>query len=283
LAKNVLITGHRGFIGKHLFQYMLKRGHYPFGIDLKEGNDLRNLSLTRRLFKAYRPDYVFHLAAITQVEEGLETPKKCLENNIEATINVCEMAKEMGFKLIHMSTDKVYGEGNNKKENSPLRAIYPYDVSKLCCEKIVASYKNTYGIQVVVARSCNVYGEDDGNYRRIIPTIIKALEDKDIVRLRSNGLLKRDYIYIEDLLVALEMIMDKEGIFNISSGENLNALQILDIAVSLLPDKLQYAILNKADKEIISQSLNFKKLRSLGFVPQYTMSKFLGELLCKFQ
>lgn len=283
LAKSILITGHRGFVGKNLYQYLLKRGYVVNGIDLKENEDLRDLALARRLFKRYRPDLVIHLAAITQVEDGLEGPKHCIENNVGVTVNVCELARELGFKLIHMSTDKVYGEGNNKKEGSPLRAVYPYDVSKLCCEKIVSSYRETFGIKTLIVRPCNIYGDNDPNYKRIIPSIIEALEDKKMVDIRSNGLLKRDYIYIGDFMTALEMLFKKEGIYNISSGENLSVLAILEIGASILPGKLQYVILNRVDREIISQSLNFNKLKRLGFKPEYSMSKFLGELLCKYQ
>lgn len=283
LAKNMLITGHRGFIGKNLFQYFLGRGYVVNGIDLKDGDDLRSLDLLRRLIRSYKPDYVFHLAAITQVGDGLKLPKHCIENNILSTINICEVAKEFGFKLIHMSTDKVYGEGLDKKEGHILSAKYPYDVSKLCCENIVNSYKETFGIKCVIARSCNVYGMNDDNINRIIPTVLAGINDDLEIKIRSNGKLKRDYIYIDDLLNGLELIMDENGVYNISSGENLSVLDILDIVKSILPEKIKYVILNHSNKEIINQSLDFNKIRRLGFTPKHTMAKFLGEYLCKYQ
>jgi nucleoside-diphosphate-sugar epimerase len=237
----------------------------------------------RRIIKYYNPKYVVNFAAITQVEEGLKSPKRCIENNVGVVLNLCELAKDHGFKLIHISTDKVYGEGMNRKENSPLRAVYPYDVSKVCGERIIQSYRETYGIHSLILRPCNIYGNNDDNYRRIIPSIYNALRDKIVLNLRSDGTMERDYIYIGDFLTALEMVLDKQGIFNITSGENLNVLSILEIANHVLSGKLKYVILNRVDKEIKRQSLNAKKLKRLGFVPKMNMTKFLGEFLCEFR
>jgi UDP-glucose 4-epimerase len=283
LDKNIFLTGHRGFVGTNAFQYFLKRGYQVSGADLKEGVDLTDTKTAREVIKYHHPSIVVNFAAITQVEDGLELPKKCIENNTQIIINLCELARGYDFKLVHISTDKVYGEGMNKKENSPLRAVYPYDVSKLCCEKILNSYNNTYGIRTVIVRPCNIYGKNDNNYRRIIPSVYSALFDKSVLKIRSDGLAERDYIYIEDFLTALELVLNEDGIFNITSGENFSVFEILNMVNEILPDKLKYVILNQVSKEIRRQSLNAKKLNRMGFVPQTTMAKFLGEFLCKFR
>lgn len=259
-----LVTGDMGFVGSHLREAV----GAPKGMDLNDGVDFMLKKQTEDIIAKYNPDVVYHLAAITQVVDGLESPRECFMNNIISTLNILEMARKYGFRVVLMSSDKVYGEGMDRTEKSLLNAIYPYDTSKKCCEDIAQSYYKTYGVDVVTVRSCNIYGENDPNKQRLVPGMIQAAKNGHVFNIRSNGKLLREYIYVADVVRALELVaMDgKAGeVYNISSGEVMSVLDMVGAFREETGVNLQYEVLDSADKEINRQSLDGSKLRSLGW------------------
>ena len=119
--------------------------------------------------------------------------------NLQSTIKLLEIARKINDKIIfiYSSSDKAYGEVTKGSylENYPLNSIYPYDVSKSTSDLVAQSYSKTYSMRVGIIRSANIYGPYDINTKRIVPeTIINLLNKKKII-IRSNGKLKRDYIF----------------------------------------------------------------------------------------
>ena len=153
-------------------------------------------------------------------------------------------------------------------ENDPLKGDYPYDVSKSSSDLIVQSYSKTYNINVGVVRSGNIYGPRDFNLDRIVPHVITRLIENKPPIIRSNGKLRRDYIYVEDIADAYKKLMNKMiksnkklFIYNIGSNTNLSVLSLTSKITKLMNVNIKPKILNKSKIEIPSQKLNYSKIK----------------------
>ena len=107
-------------------------------------------------------------------------------------------------RIVVASSDKAYGDQDELpyREDLPLRARFPYDVSKACTDMIARSYATTYGMPVAVTRLANVYGPGDVNWSRIVPDTARALARGERPVIRSDGTPERDYLYVEDAVDA---------------------------------------------------------------------------------
>ena len=186
-------------------------------IELNENKDLRLLNLGNTL--------------IDQIDLSYNI-------NLISTIKILEIIRNTNKKIlfIYSSSDKAYGElkSGSYYESHPLSSIYPYDVSKSTSDLIAQSYSKTYKLKVGIIRSANIFGPNDKNLKRIVPeTIINLLNKRKIV-IRSNGKLKRDYIYVDDvadayLLTFKKLLKSKNNllIYNVGSKYNLSVLEIV--------------------------------------------------------
>ncbi len=286
----VLVTGALGILGNSILNDLSKKGKRILIYDkLKNisrfrkiskdnmkfiAGDLTDYKKIKKILIKYKIESVFHLGAQTQVLKALENPEETFAINLFSTVKFLELIRTINRNIlfIYSSSDKAYGEllaGNSYLENYPLNSIYPYDVSKSTSDIIAQSYAKTYGLKVGIIRSANIFGPHDRNLKRIIPeTIISLLKKKKIV-IRSNGKLKRDYIYVDDVANAYLMTYEKLKksnkkllIYNVGSKYNLSVIQIVKhIAEALKIKKNYYTIKNNSKKEIKNQRLNFKKIK----------------------
>jgi len=214
-GKNVLVTGHTGFKGSWLALWLNKLGANVIGYSLDPTSDYGNFNLTsikdmiidirgdirddkklNHVFKDYKPEVVFHLAAQPLVSYSYEQPKYTYDVNVMGTMNILEAiaATEETRVGIIITSDKCY---ENKewiwgyRENDPLGGYDPYSSSKGCVELLVASYRNSFfntskrphNLKLVAtARAGNVIGGGDWSPGRIITDCIKNLEEgKEII------------------------------------------------------------------------------------------------------
>ena len=163
----ILVTGHRGYIGSHLYDDLVDLGHEVRGIDLKEGEDILHC-LPEGQF-----DYVFHLAALPQVELSINHPSYTLKQNVLATSVLLEWSKNHGVKrFIFSSSAAAKGDGNGPKS--------PYALHKLMSEMECKLYSELYGLDTVCLRYFNVYSEDQpfgGSYSTAISAPRKAFKN----------------------------------------------------------------------------------------------------------
>jgi len=248
----ILITGATGFIGSHLSQRLKKLGADVVLLShskVKSGtyhSDLLNFYDCVQLILQHSPKIIFHLAAQPLVESASRFPFNSMEVNIRGAYNLLEAIRQAGnpSAIVWMSTDKVYGEQNFSDktkdiiiENDPLLGVHhPYDLSKLCGEYIARMYSNSFNLPIVVVRSGNIYGEADFHWSRLIPGVSRDLLMGQRPKIRSNGKLKRDYIYIDDaingLILASASILKKEiksgEVINFGSDKPYSVLEIVD-------------------------------------------------------
>lgn len=224
----VLVTGAQGFVGSHLAERLLALGadvvvprrdrpaRSYFEIAGLEDRctvvhcDLSEYESLLRIVTEHDVRVVFHLAAQTIVGTANRSPLSTFESNVRATYLLLEACRASGIvgdgapRVVVASSDKAYGRHEELpyREDSPLLATFPYDVSKACTDLIARSYAATFGLPVAVSRLANVYGPGDFNMSRIVPDTARALVEGDRPVIRSDGSPQRDFIYVEDAVEA---------------------------------------------------------------------------------
>jgi CDP-glucose 4,6-dehydratase len=225
---NVFITGISGFLGSRMAEILHDMGARVYGIDYQYRSclhfgravsyiddaiweDIRDYKAVERALAEFKPDVVFHLAAITQVVDATRMPLQAYETNIMGTANILEaVRKQAGPKIpvVVASSDKAYGriETLPADESTPLNPIHPYDVSKASADFIARSYAEIYEQKVAVVRCGNIYGPNDSNWQRIVPGTIRSMLLGEKIIIRSDGTYRREFNYIDDIIEAYLLI-----------------------------------------------------------------------------
>ena len=306
--RNILITGGFGLLGKSMVNYLLKKKFRVIVLDYKTNRKknlfekkVKNLvvikgnfidkKIVNKIFNRYKFSGIFHFGAQTQVLNAHKKPYNTYQVNVLGTLNFLEKLRELKSKVpfIYSSSDKAYGELEKKNylETDKLNAIFPYDTSKSTSDLISQSYSKTYNIKVGIVRSANIFGPYDFNMKRIVPeTIVSALKGKKLI-IRSNGKLRRDYIFVEDVcrayyLIYLNLLKNKNNllVYNIGSKYNLTTIQIVKEIFKILKIKENYIVKNSTKGEIKNQRLNYNKIKKdLKWKPNTSLNFGLSETI----
>ena len=252
--KKIIVTGGLGFIGSNLIELLLKKNFYVVNIDkvtyssnfynTKEFNkdknyhfikcDINSKKILNILLK-YKPSCIYNLAAETHVDRSIDNPDDFIKSNINGVYNILECFKKYyqknkKTKLIHISTDEVFGDilKGRTNENYPYKPSSPYAASKASSDHLVYSYVRTYKIPAIVTNCSNNYGPKQ-HPEKLIPKLIYNILNNKNLPIYGNGLNSREWIYVLDHCEALFEIYKKGRIgefYNIGSNKNLNNLQI---------------------------------------------------------
>ena len=217
----LLITGHKGYIGSHLYKKLVDMGHDVVGVDLKEGNDIIHC-LPEEEF-----DCVFHMAAFPKVGFSVENPSYTLKQNVLATSVLLEWANKHKVKrVIFSSSAAVTGDGDGPNS--------PYGVHKLMSEAECTLYSKLYSLDTVSLRYFNVYSEDQeygGSYSTAISAWMEMIRKGKKLRFDGDGTQTRDFIHVDDIVSAnifcLKFQEKFDGKwFNIASGNSVSMSHI---------------------------------------------------------
>src|SRR3990167_1366968 len=240
----VLVTGHKGFIGTHVFSTLLEEGYDVVGWDLKDGNDVTQmLPSDLNDGRSRQVDVIFHLAAMPRVPLSIERPEYTNWHNVEGTVRVLWAAHKAGVKrVIYSSSSSIYGQSHNLPINEETKPnpMSPYAVQKLTGEHYCKVFANVYELETVSLRYFNVYGEGmkaDDPYSPCIAIFLDQ-KRKDEPLTILGGKQKRDFTYVGDVVKAnlLAMTSDKVGkgeAINIGGGKNYS----IDEIDSFISDK----------------------------------------------
>jgi len=215
--KNVLITGHTGFMGSWMSIWLLELGANVIGYSLppytekdnfivtklKEKlvnliNDVRDFEKLNHIVKEYKPEIIFHLAAQPIVRKSYLIPKETYDINVGGTVNILEAFRNNNSSkvLINITTDKVYENREwiwGYRENDSLGGYDPYSSSKTCSDLITSAYRQSFfnpntsktNKMVSSARSGNVIGGGDWQEDRLVPDCMKAILKNDEICIRN--------------------------------------------------------------------------------------------------
>jgi len=184
---NILVTGGKGFLGSHLIPALEKKGYTVRSYDLKDKQDILNI---KQLSKAIAwSDVVYHLAALTDVQESIKKPVKYFLTNGVGTLQVCKICTKLQKKLIYTSTAATYNPTSS-----------PYALSKFDGENFVSIL-----YPFVLLRLFNVYGEGMNK-----TTMIARFQKENPITIYGDGKQTRDFIYIDDVIEIMVSALDKK-------------------------------------------------------------------------
>ena len=249
----ILITGGTGFQGSNLSKSLLDDGHEVVILNLH--SEKNELNVERfGLHNAYKMwgsindirtvkdavagvDLIVHTAAKVHVDDSIEYPTDYFETNVMGTNNVLEAARRFNVPVMHISTCEVYGfQDEDLLETSPLMPRSPYAASKAGADRMVYSYHTTYDMNVCIIRPFNVFGpgQKDGKCGAVIPIWATNLFDGKDITIYGDGTQSREFIYIDDLISAYRIIIDKMISGNELAGEVINIGTGIEVKVNEL-------------------------------------------------
>jgi len=304
--ENILITGVNGFIGSALAARLLSQGKRIVGL-VRDRNyksrrdildrisvaygDLSDINAVRYAVTKYEVDTIFHLGAIAVLRMGIIDPVTCWETNIMGTVNVLEAARAAKHvrKVVVASSDKAYGTHTNLPyvEDMALLPSDPYGTSKACTDLIARSYADTYGMDISVVRSGNVFGPGDLNRSRLIPgSILKLLDGKPPVIYKLVGAYRREFMFIEDVIDAYIKIADF-GLpgepYNIGGSGFQTIIKTIEMIIEEMGVNLVPEIVEKEFVEIKEQYLDASKLKLLGWSCRYPIRDGIREAVAWYR
>ena len=290
--EKIIVTGGLGFIGSNLIN-ILKDKYFIINIDkvsyasnFKNINpniknykfykqDINNKIFIKNILKKYKPSIIFNLAAETHVDRSIDGPSSFIESNIIGVFNLLEAIRGYNnqIKLIHVSTDEVYGDikkNYKSKEEDAYNPSSPYSASKASGDLLIKSYIRTYKIPAIITNCCNNYGPNQYP-EKLIPTIIHKIINKKSIPIYGNGKNIREWIHVEDHCKALIKISEK-GIlgenYNIGSGVELNNIDIVKKIVTSfkeidvnLGNKAKFIFVKDRPGHDLRYSLNSSKIK----------------------
>lgn len=299
-TKQILVTGADGFIGSHVCELLVERGHRvsalaqynSFGtwgwldtipeetkshIDVSLG-DIRDPVFVKQLTRD--TDAILHLAALIGIPYSYVAAKSYVDTNVTGTLNVLEAAREFEVgRVIQTSTSEVYGTAQFVPitEDHPIHAQSPYAATKASADQLALSYQRSFGTPVVVARPFNTYGPRQ-SARAVIPTIItQALASDAPIKLGSLTP-TRDFNYVKDIARAFVLAAESTNgvgeVVNFGSNFEISIGQVVEAVGTAIGKKIEVitdkARLRPDDSEVDRLWADNSKAENLfGWVPEY--------------
>jgi dTDP-glucose 4,6-dehydratase len=274
MNRTIIITGGAGFIGSHVVRLFVNKypGYKIINLDaltyagnlenLRDIEDAGNYYFERanilntgdldRIFNAYHPDGIIHLAAESHVDRSILSPMDFVYTNVIGTVNLLNAAKKLwqtnsrqpatGNLFYHVSTDEVYGalgETGFFTEETSYAPNSPYSASKASSDHFVRVYGETYQLPVIVTNCSNNYGPNHFP-EKLIPLSINNIIHKKPLPVYGDGLYTRDWLYVKDHAMAIDTVFHKGKVFdryNIGGFNEWKNIDVVKLLCKLMDQK----------------------------------------------
>jgi dTDP-glucose 4,6-dehydratase len=305
--KKIIVTGGLGFIGSNLIDLLLNKNYFVINIDkVSYSSNFYNTNeykfskkykfikcdigdkKLRKILNKYKPSGVFNLAAETHVDRSIDDPKNFIKSNIVGVYNLLEcfkdFSKKFNSKLIHVSTDEVYGDIANGRtsETYPYKPSSPYAASKAASDHLVSSYVRTYNIPAIITNCSNNYGPKQ-HPEKLIPKLIYNILNNKPLPIYGKGTNSREWIYVKDHCEALIKVFQKGKVgefYNIGSNKNLNNIQVCNNLLNvsknsiILGKKVKINFVKDRPGHDTRYALNSNKIKNkLNWMPNTSFKK----------
>ncbi|WP_407541327.1 dTDP-glucose 4,6-dehydratase [Deinococcus radiomollis] len=304
-SQTLLVTGGCGFIGSNFVRYWLS--HHPQSrvvvydkltyagrkenladlwhdprLKLVAG-DIGEQALVRSTCQAEGVDLIVNFAAETHVDQSILGPLIFTDTNVRGTHVLLEVARELGIRLHHISTDEVYGhipDLHQSIETDELAPRSPYAASKAAADQLVQAYAITYGLRVTITRGANNVGPYQYPEKAVPLFSTNAILGEPLPVYGDGGQM-RDYAHVYDHCTGIEAVLlhGKIGeVYNVGTGHEMTNLEMVDIVLATL-GKSHDLVRHVTDRPGHDRrySMNVDKLRGLGWQPKYDPKQAVAE------
>tara|TARA_R100000152_G_C6739267_1_gene163161 strand:+ start:77 stop:1018 length:942 start_codon:yes stop_codon:yes gene_type:complete len=303
--KSIMITGCAGFIGSYVTEEFLNAGYKVHGVDkLTYAGSEKNMESFRNhphfsfspscitmpshmklIMEQSKIEWVINLAAETHVDNSIESSDVFVKTNIGGTKSLLDACKETGAKLLHFSTDEVYGVARNRAftERSNIAPKNPYSATKAAADHMIEAYRNTYGVEYIIVRPSNNFGLRQHD-EKFLPTIVRKLKADEKIPVYGKGNQIREWTHARETAKATRFILENSEtnqIYNISSEfhtENMNVVQtVCDILGRRVEDCVEYV--EDRPGHDFKYAITPRKLNKLGYTVASNFEEELKEIL----
>lgn len=288
-----IVTGGAGFIGSHLTELLLEKGHSVLVLDnfitgrpenlahLKNNQNLKLVRLDVSEFDKIKDyfegvDCVFHLAALADIVPSVVEPLKYYKNNVNGTVSVLEASRQTGVRrFVYAASSTCYGLGGifPTPETAPIESEYPYALTKYLGEQIALHWHRVYKLPVVSLRLFNVYGprsRTSGTYGAMFGVFLAQKLAKKPYTVVGGGNQTRDFVFVKDVIRAFLAAAESDiagEVFNVSSGSTYSINRIIKLLgggpVTYIPKRPGEPDCTFADISKIKTMLNWQPIISL--------------------
>jgi UDP-glucose 4-epimerase len=298
----ILVTGGAGFIGSHVVEELTQRGHHVVALDDLSGgfadnvpaqarlivSSITDAESTQRLFESERFDYVYHLAAYAA--EGLShfIRRFNYTNNLIGSVNLINAAVNFGVEcFVFTSSIAVYGPSPElpMREETPPHPEDPYGIAKLAVEQDLEACRRMFGLNYVIFRPHNVYGERQNigdRYRNVVGIFMNQILQGKPMTIFGDGLQTRAFSYIRDITPVMADVIDMpeawNEVFNVGADQPYTVRELAECvarAMGVAPDIRFVAARNEV---LHAYSSHEKVRRVFGDRPQRTLDEGLGAM-----
>ncbi|TMH97229.1 dTDP-glucose 4,6-dehydratase [Candidatus Bathyarchaeota archaeon] len=300
--EKVVVTGGLGFIGSNFIHQIIQSSDHTrvTNLDYGKSGSAANLRALRR-HPRYRlvkrdisnprtckkisknTDYIVNFAAETHVDRSIANPRPFLRSNLVGFYNLLEACRKLDLqKLVHVSTDEVYGsiDSGSFSERSPLNPSSPYSATKAAADMLARAWHETYKVPVVIVRCTNNFGPYQHPEKFIPKAILRSLK-KMKIPLYGGGRQIRDWTYVEDFCDGISRVLKKGAsgeIYNFSSGNEFTNRQVAERIIRRLgvPETGVVDVDDRPGHDFRYSISSAKTRQQLGWQPRHSFDEALG-------
>lgn len=300
-----LVTGGAGFIGSHITEELLEKGHQVIILDNMSAGKRTNVfpnaefiqgsvsdgEILHAICDEFNVEGIFHLAAVASVQKSVEDPMLVHEINATGTLNVLLAAKDYGVRKVVLSASAAaYGDDPifPKVETMLAHPLSPYAVSKIAAEMYCDTFTRLYGLQTVALRYFNVFGprqDPDSEYAAVIPKFTEAIVHERSPFIFGDGEQTRDFVFVKDVVQANLKAMQSDvcGLFNIGRGQQTSLNQLAEMIMRAVGTEVEVIYNEPRAGDIRDSVADITKARELlGYEPAYTVEEGIKETVAYF-
>ncbi len=286
----IIVTGGAGFIGSNLVDLLIADGHQVLVVDnLSTGRqeyinaraEFKDIDIVDEklpeIFKDFKPEAVYHLAAQKNVRVSLEDPLFDARINIMGSLNVIESTHQAGGnKLIFASSGGAIYDANQAMpltENSKAKPLSPYGISKYTIDQYLEFYYHNYQLNYVSLRFANVYGprQDPLGEAGVVAIFFDKLINEEQAKIFGSGKQTRDYVYVGDIVESLKATLNPSanGTYNIGTGKEVDVNELYQMQTNIADKAISAEHIQAIVGELMRNALNSDKAKQdLGWQPQ---------------